>query len=78
MKPLLKTWVQEHKHVLDKATDWTLDQKAAEMAQWALEEGYGELPELDIYGGWAAQREYDQLVEEAYSWLLGECKEYLK
>lgn len=75
MSPDLKEFLEENKEKMP--INWNKEQQAQELAFWALEAGFGELPQLDIFGGYAAQRKYDQLVEEAFTYLVGEARRVL-
>lgn len=58
--------------------DWSLAEKSSELAQNAIEVGFGNLPELSIDGSEGVnQKEYDYAVEEAFTFLKGEALAYL-
>lgn len=82
MNEELKAFVEEHKGILSDS--WTLDQKASELAMWALET-FADLPELDMsdgrdmgHEGGVSQKEFDRAVEEAYTFYKGEIARILE
>lgn len=80
MNEITKAYIQKCLEYVP--TDWPLETKASKLAMYVIE-NYDEagipdlLPELDMGGGYKAQHELDQAVEEAYSWLQGEIRHYL-
>lgn len=65
--------------VKDMPSHWTKEQQSAEMAQWAIENGFGDIPVLNLNGepGGVSQRVFDVAVEEAFSFLKDEARRVL-
>lgn len=76
MNEELKAFVD--KNVVMLSPKWSTEEKAMELAMWAIGDGLADLPELDIgQGKGVEQKEYDRAVEEAYSFFKGEIERIL-
>lgn len=57
-------------------SEWTMEQTASELAQYAVE-AIADLPELDYRAGVESQKEFDSAVEGAYTFYKGEALTFL-
>ena len=78
MSEELKAYFQEHyKQACNPK--WHFGLQVNELAQWALEAGFGDLPKLDMGDGdGIPQKEFDREIESAYLFLQGEARHFLQ